>query len=99
MGTSLRGCTVDPLKPSSHGGSPGLDFQVKVYWDGRTVQIRQLRYEDFRGRNDEFLGSSWFTESFDRRAGSTTLHSYERVPNLDRRGSEELFSWSPSGSA
>jgi hypothetical protein len=91
--TSLRGCTVDPLKPSSHGSTQRVDFQIKVYCrDGRTVQIRQLRYEDDRGRrNDDFLGSSWFTESFDRHDGSITLHSYDRVPNLDRRGAEEVF--------
>lgn len=90
--TSLRGCTVDPLKPSSHGAGPRVDFQIKVYCrDGRTVQIRQLRYEDDRGRRDDFLGSSWFTESFDRHDGPITLHSYDRVPNLDPRGSEEVF--------
>lgn len=90
--TSLRGCTVDPLRPNSRGGSPGVDFQINVYCrDGRTVQIRQLRYEDLRGQNDEFLGSTWFTESFDRHAGWVRLHSYDRVPNLDRRGSEEVF--------
>ncbi len=91
--TSYRGCTVDPLKPTSHGNSQRVDFQIKVHCrDGRTVQIRQLRFEDDRGRrNDDFLGSSWFWESFDRHDGSVTLHSYDRVPNLDRRGPEEVY--------
>ena len=57
----------------------------------KTVEIRQLRFEDDRGRNDDFLGKSTFWESFDRRDDAVTIHSYDRVPNLDRRGSEEVY--------
>lgn len=89
---TYRGCTVNPLEPTARGNNHRVDFQIKVYCrDGRTVQIRQLRYEDDRGRNDDFLGSSWFTESFNHHDSSVTLHSYDRVPNLDRRGSEEVY--------
>ncbi len=58
----------------------------------RTVQIRQLRYEDERGprRSDDFLGGSHFTEKFNWR-DTRTIHSVDRVPNLDRRGTEEVY--------
>ncbi len=88
--TSYRGCTVDPLEPQSRGNGR-VDFKIKVHCrDGRTVQIRQLRFEDER-RNDHYLGSSWFRESFDRHDKAVTLHSYDWVPNYDRRGPEKVY--------
>lgn len=89
--TSERGCTVDPRKPTS--GDHKVDFRISVDCRGnKTVQIRQLRFEDDRGRrNDDFPGHSTFWESFDRNDRSVTLHSFDRVPNLDRRGTEEVY--------
>ncbi|MDZ4092004.1 MAG: hypothetical protein U1D68_12470 [Arthrobacter sp.] len=94
--TSERGCTVDPLKPikldHKDRDKVRVDFRIYVDCNGnKTVQIRQLRFEDDRGRNDDFLGRSTFRESFDRRDDSVTIHSYDRVPNLDRRGNEEVY--------
>ena len=81
--TSYRGCTVDPLDPQSRGNGK-VDFKIKVHCrDGRTVQIKQVRYEDER-RNDHYLGSSWFRESFDRHDKAVTLHSSDWVRNDDR---------------
>lgn len=89
---TYRGCTVNPLEPTSHGNSHRVDFQIEAYCrDGRTVQIRQLRFLDDWGRHDDFLGSSWFTESFDHHDGSVTLHSYDRVPNVDHHGTDEVY--------
>ncbi|KUM33634.1 hypothetical protein [Arthrobacter sp. EPSL27] len=94
--TSERGCTVDPLKPIKHDNKDRskvrVDFRIYVDCNGnKTVEIRQLRFEDDRGRNDDFLGKSTFWRSFDPRDDSVTIHSYDRVPNLDRRGSEEVY--------
>ncbi len=94
--TSERGCTVDPLKPVKHDNKDRskvrVDFRIYVDCNGnKKVEIRQLRFEDDRGRNDDFLGKSTFWKSFDRRDDAVTIHSYDRVPNLDRRGSEEVY--------
>jgi hypothetical protein len=91
--TSRNGCTVDPLDPRDLRGYR-VDFKIKVDCRGeKTVQIRQLRYEDERGprRSDDFLGSSHFTEKFDRRDDARTIHSVDHVRNLDRRGAEEVY--------
>jgi len=86
--TSLRGCTVNPLRPTDR--SHWVDFRIRVDCrDNRTVQIRQLRYEDERGRHDEFLGSSTYRESFNRRHDPVTIHSYDRV--RDQRGDEKVY--------
>ena len=92
--TSERGCTVDPLKPTKQDnrdrGKTRVDFRIYVdcYGD-KTVQIRQLRFEDDPGRHDDFLGRSTFWESFDRRDDAVRIHSYDRVPNGP--GSEEVY--------
>jgi hypothetical protein len=90
--TSRNGCTVNPLDPRDLRGNR-VDFRIKVECRAdRTVQIRQLRYEDERGprRSDDFLGGSHFTEKFNWR-DTRTIHSVDRVPNLDRRGTEEVY--------
>ncbi len=90
---SRRGCTVKPLDPRDLRGNR-VDFKIEVDCDGsKTVQIRQLRYEDERGprRSDDFLGGSRFTEKFDRWDNSRTIHSVDHVPNLDRRGAEGVY--------
>lgn len=86
--TSDRGCTVDPLKPTQHDHKVDFRIFVDCYGD-RTVQIRQLRFEDDPGRHDDFLGASVFWKSFDRRDGAVRIHSYDHVPNGP--GSEEVY--------
>lgn len=87
--TSLRGCTVDPLKPTER--NHWVDFRIEVDCrDHRTVQIKQLRFEEERGRrHDDFLGGSTFWKSFNRHDGDVTIHSYDRVQ--DRRGTEKVY--------
>ena len=67
--TSDRGCTVDPLKPTKHDHKVDFRIFVDCYGD-KTVQIRQLRFEDDPGRHDDFLGASLFWKSFDRNDGA-----------------------------
>lgn len=91
--TERHGCTVDPLDPRDLRGNR-VDFRIKVDCDGKkTVQIRQQRYEDERGprRSDDFLGASRFTEEFKKHDGARTIHSVDRVRNLDKRGAEEVY--------
>ena len=94
--TSERGCTVDPLKPvkQDHRGRDGratkVDFRIYVDCNGnKTVQIRQLRFEDDRGRHDDFLGKSTFWKSFDPHDDAVRIHSYDHVWNGP--GSEEVY--------
>jgi hypothetical protein len=99
--TSEHGCTVDPLKPTTHDGSTWdpwrdsthADFRIQVDCSGdRTVEIRQLRVAGGDGsRHHAILGFSTFWESFDHGSDSVTLHSPDRIPNLDRHHSEEVF--------
>ena len=84
--TSERGCTVDPLKPVKRDHKDNnkvrVDFRIYVDCNGnKKVEIRQLRFEDDRGRNDDFLGKDTFWKSFDPRDDAVTIHSYDRVPN------------------
>jgi hypothetical protein len=88
-----RGCTVEPLNPKDLRGSK-VDFKIEVDCNGnKTVEIRQLRYEDEHGprRSDDFLGYSCFYVDFDRHDEARTVHSIDHVPNLDRRGAEEVY--------
>ena len=92
--TSERGCTVNPLKPTKQDNwdrsRTTVDFRIYVNCIGnRTVQIRQLRFEDERGRNDEFLGWSTFWKSFDRRDDAVRIHSFDHVRNGP--GTEEVY--------
>lgn len=88
--TSLRGCTVEPLRPTER--NHWVDFRIRVDCkDNKAVQIRQLRYEDERGRNDDFLGRSTFWQSFNRPDDSVTIHSYDRVPIQGRHNSEQVY--------
>jgi hypothetical protein len=92
--TSERGCTVDPLKPVKRDHKDNskvrVDFRIYVDCNGnKKVEIRQLRFEDDRGRNDDFLGKDTFWKSFDRRDDAVTIHSYDSVPNGP--GSEEVY--------
>lgn len=90
--TSYRGCTVDPLRPSSQRNH-WVDFRIRVDCrDNRTVEIKQLRYEDQGGRkHDDFLGGTTFWESFNRRGGTVTVHSYDVVPIQGRHSSERVY--------
>lgn len=88
----IRGCAVKPLDPRDLRGNR-VDFKIEVHCnDDRTVQVRQLRYEDERGprRSDDFLGSSHFTVKVND-DDKKTIHSVDRVRNLDRRGAEEVY--------
>ena len=92
--TTERGCTVDPLKPVKRDHKDSnkvrVDFRIYVDCNGKKkVEIRQLRFEDDRGRNDDFLGKDTFWKSFDPRDDAVTIHSYDRVPNGP--GSEEVY--------
>jgi hypothetical protein len=88
--TSLRGCTVGPLEPRSSSSwdsardSGEGEFRIRVECNGnRTVQIKQLRFEDDAGKHDDFLGHSTFWVSFDNGDRSVTLHSSEDVEEGD----------------
>jgi hypothetical protein len=86
---SINGCTVKPLKPTDERGI-WVNFKISVKCDDgrRTVHIRQVRYEADPGR-DTFLGSDYFTPDV---RGYKTIDSLDKVPpNLDRRGSEEVY--------
>ena len=92
--TSDRGCTVDPLKPTKQDNwdrsRSTVDFRIYVNCNGnKTVQIRQLRFEDEHGRKDDFLGWSTFWKSFDRRDDAVRIHSFDQVRNGP--GSEEVY--------
>lgn len=84
--TSLRGCTVDPLKPTSASSWESRDddeeavFRIKVECNGnKTVQIKQRLFEDDAEGHDDLLGSTTFWESFDNHDRSVTVHSSEDV--------------------
>jgi hypothetical protein len=86
---SKHGCTVEALKPTDERGV-WVNFQIKVDCDHgkRTVRIKQVRYEADRGR-DTFLGQDYFKRDV---RGYKTIDSLDKVrPNLDRRGSEEVY--------
>ncbi|MGF9650478.1 hypothetical protein AAIH32_21170 [Pseudarthrobacter oxydans] len=95
-----HGCTVKPLDPKDLHGK-WVDFKIEVKCrdndgkkDGKkTVHIRQLRYEDEKGprRTDDFLGRSHFFEDFKKRDDAKTIHSVDKVRNLDHRGAEEVY--------
>lgn len=93
-----HGCTVEPKDPEKLHGK-WVDFSIKVKCDDkkdgkRTVHIRQLRYEDEKGprRTDDFLGRSHFFEEFKNDKDDTrTIHSVDKVRNLDHRGAEEVY--------
>ena len=88
-----HGCTVKPLDPKDLRGNK-VDFRIKADCDGKkTIHIRQLRYEDEKGprRTDDLLGRSHFYEEFDKKDDARIIHSVDKVRNLDRRGSEEVY--------
>jgi len=77
--TSLRGCTVDPLKPTDERNNKA-DFRIKVDCNGnKTVEIRQKRFEKDRHGRDDFLGRSEFTEHFRHHDGRVIIHSKDKV--------------------
>ena len=91
---SVRGCTVDPLRPVKQDNKDRNKFRVdfRIYVDcngNKKVEIRQLRFEDDHGRNDDFLGKSTFWKSFDRRDDSVRIHSFDSV--RDGQGTEEVY--------
>jgi hypothetical protein len=72
--TSLRGCTVDPLKPTDAGRNVA-EFKIRIHCNGnKVVDVRQKRFEKNRnGRDDKLGDSTWRNLDFDRRHDHTTL--------------------------
>jgi hypothetical protein len=88
--TWLRGCSVDPLKPTDERNNRA-DFRIRVDCNGnKTVEIRQRRFEDtWDRRHEEFLGRDTFKKSFDRHDDRITIHSIDRVDK--DRGRDRVF--------
>jgi hypothetical protein len=79
-------CTVEALKPNDERGV-WVNFRIKVDCKNGTVHIKQVRYEADRG-HDTKLGDDYFRVREDRKV----IDSLDKVrPNLDRRGSEEVY--------
>jgi len=77
--TSLRGCTVDPLKPTDAGRNLA-EFKIRIDCNGKkVVEVRQKRFEKDRHGRDDFLGRSEFKESFDRHDGRVTVSNKDSV--------------------
>ena len=78
--TSLRGCTVDPLKPTDLRNNRA-DFRIKIDCNGKkTVEVRQKRFEKDRHGRDDMIGHRRdFTEHFDRHDGRVIIHSKDSV--------------------
>lgn len=87
--TSLRGCTVDPLKPTDERNNRA-DFRIKIDCNGKkVVEVRQKRFEKDRHGRDDFLGRSEFKEKFDRHDGRVIIHSKDRVDK--DRGKDRVY--------
>ena len=72
--TSLRGCTVDPLKPTDAGRNIA-EFKIKIDCNGKkVVEVRQKRFEkDRHGRDDKLGDTTSWTKYFDRHDGKVTV--------------------------
>ena len=84
--TTYKGCTVSPEKPRDLRGDK-VDFRIKVDCYGKkTVDIRQYRYEDERGkRRDDRIGYSRYDVKFDRNDGWKTIARQDyRLRSVDK---------------
>lgn len=92
--TKYRGCDFDAKKPDDKRGNT-VDFKIRIDCkDGTTVQIRQRLYEDDRGgrRFDDQIGDvRRFEKHFGRNDRAKTISSPAHIPNLDKRGVEEVY--------
>ncbi|MEV7134041.1 hypothetical protein AB0N24_14235 [Arthrobacter sp. NPDC093128] len=72
--TSLRGCTVDPLKPTDAGKNVA-EFKIRIHCNGnKVVDVRQKRFEKDRHGKDDKLGDfTWRNLDFGRHDDHTTV--------------------------
>lgn len=78
--TSLRGCTVDPLKPTDAGKNVA-EFKIRIHCNGnKIVDVRQKRFEkDRHGRDDRLGSSEWRRLEFNRHDERMTLSKKDTV--------------------
>lgn len=92
--TKYRGCDFDAKKPDDKRGNR-VDFKIWIDCkDGTTVQIRQRLYEDDLGgrRADDQIGDvRHFEKHFGKNDRAKTISSPANIPNLDKRGTEEVY--------
>ncbi|MBP1233063.1 hypothetical protein JOE40_002707 [Arthrobacter sp. PvP102] len=93
--TSLRGCTVDPLKPTDAGKNLA-EFKIRIHCNGnKIVDVRQKRFErDRHGRDDRLGSSEWRRLEFNRHDERMTLSkkdSVEKDKGKDRVYQEVSF--------
>jgi len=82
--TSLRGCTVDPLKPRADDKKDDwkkgdwkkeVDFKIRIDCNGKkTVDVRQKLFEKKSYRHDDSLGYCKFEKHFDSHDGRVTTN-------------------------
>ncbi len=72
--TSLRGCTVNPLKPTDAGKNVA-EFKIKIDCNGKkVVEVRQKRFEkDRNGRDDKLGNTTEWRKYFDKHDGKVTV--------------------------
>jgi hypothetical protein len=93
--TSLRGCTVNPLKPTDAGKNLA-EFKIRIDCNGnKVVDVRQKRFEkDRHGRDDKLGQTEWKKLEFDRHDGRLTISkkdSVEKDKGKDRVYQEVSF--------
>jgi hypothetical protein len=93
--TSLRGCTVNPLKPTDAGKNLA-EFKIRIHCNGnKIVDVRQKRFEkDRHGRDDRLGSSEWRRLEFNRHDERMTLSkkdSVEKDKGKDRVYQEVSF--------
>ena len=78
--TSLRGCTVNPLKPTDAGKNLA-EFKIRIHCNGnKIVDVRQKRFEkDRHGRDDKLGSSEWRRLEFNRHDERMTLSKKDTV--------------------
>lgn len=89
--TSLRGCTVNPLKPTDAGKNLA-EFKIRIDCNGnKTVDVRQKRFEKDRNGRDDKLGDTteWKRLDFDRHDDHITV---SKKANVDKdRGKDRVY--------
>lgn len=77
--TSLRGCTVNPLKPTDAGRNLA-EFKIRIDCNGKkVVEVRQKRFEKDRHGRDDRLGSDSWVKYFDRHDDKVTVSKKDSV--------------------
>lgn len=92
--TKYHGCTFEAKTPDNKRGN-SMDFKIWIDCkDGTKVKIRQRIYEDDRGgrRADDQIGDvRHFDTHFGKNDHAKKFSTSARIPNLDKRGSEEVY--------